>query len=88
LTIFLSSLALTFEDVNLKTNSNKYNILKIFDYIFAGIFIAEMIIKWFGLGLKKYFTDAWCILDCVIVIVRITYLVTVFAPLNFKIISF
>ena len=69
ITIFLSSLTLTFEDVNLKIDSTFYNILRIFDYIFTGIFVIEMLFKWLGIGLKKYFTDPWCILDFIIVIV-------------------
>lgn len=71
LSIFGSSIALTFEDVNLKNDSREADILQIFDYIFTLVFIAEMVLKWFGLGLKKYFTDAWCLLDFVIVIVSI-----------------
>ncbi|CAF0755497.1 unnamed protein product [Brachionus calyciflorus] len=71
LTIFLSSLALCFEDVNLKKGSQGAELIKIFDYIFLSIFIIEMILKLFGLGIKKYFTDPWCLLDFVIVIVSI-----------------
>lgn len=70
LTIFLSSLALCFEDVNLKTGSQEAEIIKILDYVFTGIFIIEMILKIFGLGIKKYFTDPWCLLDFFIVIVN------------------
>ena len=73
LIIFLSSLSLTFQDVNLKSGSYEENILNIFDYIFTSIFVIEMILKWFGNGLKKYFNDAWSLLDFVIVIVRFNH---------------
>ena len=45
--------------------------LKVLDKIFTVIFIFEMLIKWSAYGFKKYFTDAWCWLDFVIVTVSI-----------------
>ena len=69
LIIFLSSLSLTFQDVNLKNSSYAANVINIFDYIFTLIFIFEMLLKWFGIGFKKYFTDPWTLIDFVIVIV-------------------
>jgi hypothetical protein len=68
--ILISSIALTLNDVNLKTNSDMYNVLRALDVVFTFIFIVEMFLKWFGLGLKKYFTDPWCLLDFFIVLVN------------------
>ena len=39
------------------------------DRTFTIIFIFEMIIKMMAYGFKKYYTDAWCWLDFVIVVV-------------------
>lgn len=44
-------------------------ILKVMDKVFTVIFVCEMIIKQAAYGFKKYFTDAWCWLDFVIVVV-------------------
>lgn len=40
------------------------------DRIFTVIFFLEMCVKWLALGFVKYFTNAWCWLDFVIVMVR------------------
>ncbi len=45
--------------------------LKVVDKIFTVIFILEMFIKQSAYGFKKYFTDAWCWLDFVIVAVSV-----------------
>ena len=45
--------------------------LKIMDKVFTVIFVFEMFVKLTAFGFKKYFTDAWCWLDFVIVIVSI-----------------
>ncbi|ESO12724.1 hypothetical protein HELRODRAFT_63307 [Helobdella robusta] len=39
------------------------------DKVFTVIFLFEMFIKQSAYGFKKYFTDAWCWLDFVIVVV-------------------
>jgi hypothetical protein len=39
------------------------------DRIFTVIFFIEMLIKWLALGFQAYFTNAWCWLDFVIVMV-------------------
>jgi len=41
------------------------------DRSFTIIFVLEMVIKMMAYGFKKYFTDAWCWLDFVIVVVRL-----------------
>jgi hypothetical protein len=67
--IIASSILLAFDDVYLKIDSQTNAILEGFDYFFQAIFFFEMIFKWIGLGLKKYFTDWWCLLDFVVVLV-------------------
>jgi hypothetical protein len=70
LIIFLSSLSLTFQDVNLKNSSYAVNVINILDYTFTLIFVIEMLLKWFGMGFRKYFTDPWTLIDFLIVIVK------------------
>lgn len=55
-------------DIELKPNW-KYG-LKILDKAFTVIFVFEMVVKMGAYGFKKYFTDAWCWLDFIIVAVR------------------
>jgi len=57
------------EDVNLPQRKILKMILKYMDKVFTVIFVLEMIIKMSAYGFKKYFTDAWCWLDFVIVAV-------------------
>ena len=58
------------EDVNLKYNPVLQDVLYYMDRIFTVIFFLEMCVKWLALGFVKYFTNAWCWLDFVIVMVR------------------
>jgi len=57
------------EDVNLPQRKILKMILKYMDKAFTVIFVCEMIVKMSAYGFKKYFTDAWCWLDFVIVAV-------------------
>lgn len=57
------------EDVNLPSRPILQDILYYMDRIFTVIFFLEMLIKWLALGFAKYFTNAWCWLDFVIVMV-------------------
>lgn len=41
--------------------------LEFADKIFTYIFILEMLLKWVAYGFAKYFTNAWCWLDFIIV---------------------
>jgi hypothetical protein len=45
------------------------DVLYYMDRIFTVIFTLEMAVKWLALGFVKYFTNAWCWLDFVIVMV-------------------
>ncbi|KAK7790194.1 hypothetical protein R5R35_002964 [Gryllus longicercus] len=69
--ILLSSLALALEDVHLQHRPILQDILYYMDRIFTVIFFLEMLIKWLALGFKKYFTNAWCWLDFIIVMVSL-----------------
>lgn len=56
-----------FEDIYLVDNKSLKKILKYMDRIFTYVFIFEMLLKWVGYGFKRYFTNAWCWLDFLIV---------------------
>lgn len=58
------------EDVHLKNRPVLQDVLYYMDRIFTVIFFLEMCVKWLALGFVKYFTNAWCWLDFVIVMVR------------------
>ncbi|KAJ7408206.1 hypothetical protein WISP_122230 [Willisornis vidua] len=65
--ILLSSGALAFEDIYLEDRKNIKTMLEYADKIFTYIFVLEMLLKWVAYGFKKYFTNAWCWLDFLIV---------------------
>ena len=46
--------------------------LNVLDKVFTVIFVFEMFVKVCAYGFRKYFTDAWCWLDFIIVAVSIT----------------
>ena len=66
------------EDIHLTERPVLQDILYYMDRIFTVIFTIEMVVKWLALGFVKYFTNAWCWLDFVIVMVSDVF--------NFKII--
>ena len=53
-----------------KAYQNVKLLLKYLDKVFTVVFVFEMVIKMMAYGFKRYFTDAWCWLDFVIVCVR------------------
>ncbi|XP_066487470.1 sodium channel protein type 5 subunit alpha-like isoform X4 [Tiliqua scincoides] len=65
--ILLSSGALAFEDIYLEERKNIKTMLEYADKIFTYVFVLEMFLKWVAYGFKKYFTNAWCWLDFLIV---------------------
>lgn len=58
------------EDRHIVNKHTLHNTLKILDKVFTVIFVFEMAVKMAAYGLKKYFTDAWCWLDFIIVTVK------------------
>ncbi|XP_061549017.1 sodium channel, voltage-gated, type I-like, alpha [Phycodurus eques] len=72
--ILLSSGALAFEDVYIETRKNIKAMLEYADKMFTYIFILEMLLKWVAYGYAKYFTNAWCWLDFLIVAVSLVSL--------------
>ena len=54
----------------------------IVDLTFTIIFIIEMCLKWYGLGIRAYFKDHWNRLDCLIVIQSLISLLPGFITLN------
>ncbi|XP_075226668.1 sodium voltage-gated channel paralytic [Lycorma delicatula] len=75
--ILLSSMALALEDVHLPSRPILQDILYYMDRIFTVIFFLEMLIKWLALGFAKYFTNAWCWLDFIIVMLSLINLVAI-----------
>ncbi|NXK57587.1 SCN5A protein, partial [Sylvietta virens] len=65
--ILLSSGALAFEDIHINKRKRIQAILGFLDKMFTFIFVLEMLLKWVAYGFKKYFTNAWCWLDFLIV---------------------
>ncbi|NXM62017.1 SCN5A protein, partial [Illadopsis cleaveri] len=65
--ILLSSGALAFEDIHIHKRERIQAILAFLDKMFTFIFVLEMLLKWVAYGFKKYFTNAWCWLDFLIV---------------------
>uniref|UniRef100_A0A8C8ST05 Sodium channel protein n=1 Tax=Pelusios castaneus TaxID=367368 RepID=A0A8C8ST05_9SAUR len=74
--ILLSSGALAFEDIYLEKRKNIKSMLEFLDKVFTYIFILEMFLKWVAYGFRKYFTNAWCWLDFLIVGVSVVSLIT------------
>ncbi|XP_074989753.1 sodium channel protein type 8 subunit alpha isoform X1 [Calonectris borealis] len=65
--ILLSSGALAFEDIYIEQRKTIRTILEYADKVFTYIFILEMLLKWCAYGFVKFFTNAWCWLDFLIV---------------------
>ncbi|EGW00833.1 Sodium channel protein type 10 subunit alpha [Cricetulus griseus] len=73
--ILLSSGALAFEDNYLDKKPRVKSMLEYTDRVFTFIFVFEMLLKWVAYGFKKYFTNAWCWLDFLIVNISLTSLI-------------
>ncbi|RMC04726.1 hypothetical protein DUI87_17896 [Hirundo rustica rustica] len=56
-----------FEDIHIHKRERIQAILGFLDKMFTFIFVLEMLLKWVAYGFKKYFTNAWCWLDFLIV---------------------
>ncbi|NWI35381.1 SCN5A protein, partial [Picathartes gymnocephalus] len=74
--ILLSSAALAFEDIHIHKRKRIQAILGFLDKMFTFIFVLEMLLKWVAYGFKKYFTNAWCWLDFLIVDVSSAFAVS------------
>uniref|UniRef100_A0A8C2UBS4 Sodium channel protein type 2 subunit alpha-like n=1 Tax=Coturnix japonica TaxID=93934 RepID=A0A8C2UBS4_COTJA len=72
--ILLSSGALAFEDIYIEQRKTIKTMLEYADKVFTYIFILEMLLKWVAYGFNKYFTNAWCWLDFLIVDVSLVSL--------------
>lgn len=60
-----------FEDIYLDERKTIKVLLEYADKMFTYIFVLEMLLKWVAYGFKKYFTNAWCWLDFLIVDVSV-----------------
>ncbi|XP_056341353.1 sodium channel protein type 5 subunit alpha-like [Oenanthe melanoleuca] len=76
--ILLSSGALAFEDIHIHKRERIQAVLLFLDKMFTFIFVLEMLLKWVAYGFKKYFTNAWCWLDFLIVGVSSVSLINLF----------
>ncbi|NXA62180.1 SCN5A protein, partial [Mohoua ochrocephala] len=74
--ILLSSGALAFEDIHMHKRERIQAILGFLDKMFTFIFVLEMVLKWVAYGFKKYFTNAWCWLDFLIVDVSAAFAIS------------
>uniref|UniRef100_S4RRT3 Sodium channel protein n=1 Tax=Petromyzon marinus TaxID=7757 RepID=S4RRT3_PETMA len=72
--ILLSSGALAFEDIYIEQRKTIKTVLEYADKVFTYVFILEMLLKWVAYGFQKYFTNAWCWLDFLIVDISIVSL--------------
>ena len=61
-----------FEDIYLEERKTIKVLLEYADKRFTYVFVLEMLLKWVAYGFKKYFTNAWCWLDFLIVDVSMT----------------
>lgn len=75
--------AQAFEDIYIEQRKNIKTVLEYSDKVFTYIFILEMLLKWVAYGFVKYFTNAWCWLDFLIVDVGLI-LNVVMHPLMFS----
>ncbi|XP_077721869.1 sodium channel protein type 10 subunit alpha isoform X1 [Canis aureus] len=73
--ILLSSGSLAFEDYHLDQKPTVKALLEYTDRVFTFIFVLEMLLKWVAYGFKKYFTNAWCWLDFLIVNISLISLI-------------
>ncbi|XP_049997516.1 sodium channel protein type 10 subunit alpha isoform X2 [Alexandromys fortis] len=73
--ILLSSGALAFEDNYLEQKPRVKAMLEYTDRVFTFIFVFEMLLKWVAYGFKRYFTNAWCWLDFLIVNISLISLI-------------
>ncbi|NXN03413.1 SCN5A protein, partial [Sylvia borin] len=81
--ILLSSGALAFEDIHINKRERIQAILGFLDKMFTFIFVLEMLLKWVAYGFKRYFSNAWCWLDFLIVDVSLINLFgTYFGPMK------
>lgn len=60
-----------FEDIYLEERKTIKVLLEYADKMFTYVFVLEMLLKWVAYGFKKYFTNAWCWLDFLIVDVSV-----------------
>ncbi|XP_010076057.1 PREDICTED: sodium channel protein type 5 subunit alpha-like [Pterocles gutturalis] len=81
--ILLSSGALAFEDIHINERKSIKIMLAFLDKMFTFIFVLEMLLKWVAYGFKRYFTNAWCWLDFLIVDVSLINLLgSSFSPVK------
>jgi len=56
-------------NIELKERAILKSTLNVLDKVFTIVFVFEMLLKICAYGFRRYFTDAWCWLDFIIVVV-------------------
>ena len=69
--ILISSFMMTLEDIWYDTNPVLIDFLYYLDRIFTVVFFIETVLKLYSMGFIKYFGNAWCWLDFIIVAVSL-----------------
>ena len=69
----LSPVFQAFEYIYIEQRKTIRTILEYADKVFTYIFILEMLLKWTAYGFVKFFTNAWCWLDFLIVAVGVLF---------------
>lgn len=59
------------EDIEVSRKPELSKFLETCDQVFTYFFTFEMLLKWFGYGLKRYFSEGWSYLDFIIVTVNL-----------------
>uniref|UniRef100_S4RRY1 Sodium channel protein n=1 Tax=Petromyzon marinus TaxID=7757 RepID=S4RRY1_PETMA len=67
--VIMSSFTLTLDDKYNSSNAQLMQVLRYMDIFYMAFFSMEMFLKMIGLGLHKYFTSFWTLLDCFLVLV-------------------
>ena len=83
--VYMSLFFQALEDVHLPNRPVLQDVLYYMDRIFTVTFFLEMCVKWLALGFVKYFTNAWCWLDFVIVMVSdLIHTINSFSSASFR----
>ncbi|MDA3906862.1 MAG: ion transporter [Bacteroidales bacterium] len=69
------------------TASNKF-LFRVFDNIITGLFIAELTVKLYEYGFKKYFSSSWNIFDLTLIALSVPALISFIMDLEITNISF
>ncbi|GIY68750.1 sodium channel protein type 11 subunit alpha [Caerostris extrusa] len=69
--IIASCISLALDNSKVESNSELHKTLILLNYVFTGLFLLEMLLKWFGFGFINYFTNVWTLFDFAINLVAV-----------------